>query len=154
MDSPKFSLLCTLALLLSLAPARTEAQIDPRIKTLISVTAYGLVGGALLGTASLAFYSEGRAPFIGASLGLYAGLLFGGYIVTSHAYKNYRRNNPQSQENYYPDTQSLYENVGESGTGDTYAPGGEYYEYWAPFGGARSRRGGIPLYINLLRIQF
>ena len=45
---------------------------------------YGTIGGFLLGTASLAFHKDGRSISRGASLGLYTGLLFGGYVVGSH----------------------------------------------------------------------
>ncbi len=84
-----------------------HAQMDPRVKALGAMALYGTVGGALLGTASLAFGTSGRAPAVGASLGLYAGILFGTYVVASHYYKrNYR---PSPQENYYPETSSPYE---------------------------------------------
>lgn len=84
-----------------------HAQMDPRLKALGTMALYGTVGGALLGTASLAFGTSGRSPAVGASLGLYAGILFGTYVVASHYYKrNYR---PSPQENYYPETTSPYE---------------------------------------------
>ncbi|MBF0363219.1 MAG: hypothetical protein HQK49_19510 [Oligoflexia bacterium] len=47
---------------------------------------YGTVGGALLGLATMAYGTKFRAVAIGASLGLYAGLIFGGYILASHYY--------------------------------------------------------------------
>jgi hypothetical protein len=86
-----------------------QAQMNPRIKALGAMALYGTAGGALLGTASLAFGSGGRSIAKGASLGLYAGIIFGSYIVISHAYSKHRRENPTPQENYYPDTQSPYE---------------------------------------------
>ncbi len=45
---------------------------------------YGTVGGALLGTASMAYGNNSRAIFQGASLGLYAGLLFGAYVILTY----------------------------------------------------------------------
>lgn len=72
----------------------TYAQMDPKIKALGSMALYGTVGGLLLGTASLAFGTEPRAIAKGASLGLYAGLLFGGYVVVSHMMKKKRMNQP------------------------------------------------------------
>ena len=54
---------------------------------ILTVTGYGAGAGALVGLASLAFGSEIKAVAQGASLGLYLGLLFGGYIVISHHYQ-------------------------------------------------------------------
>ncbi len=101
-----------------------RAQVNPRWKALGAMTAYGAAGGALLGTASLAFGSSGRAIFKGASLGLYAGIIFGSYIVISHAYKKHQRENPTPKENYYPDTQSPYEDGDESEN--------DSFFYWNP----------------------
>lgn len=95
----------TIFAVLAVKPA--QAQMDSRIKALGTMALYGTVGGALLGTASLAFGTSGRAPAVGASVGLYAGILFGTYVVASHYYKrNYR---PAPQENYYPEATSPYE---------------------------------------------
>jgi hypothetical protein len=89
------------------AQAQSQGGLDPRMKALGLMAAYGAIGGFLLGTASLAFDTPGRAPFIGASLGLYAGMLFGGYIVVSHAMKKYQMQNPGAGEDgYYPETPS------------------------------------------------
>ena len=100
-----------------------KAQMNPRLKALGAMALYGTAGGALLGTASLAFGSGGRSIAKGASLGLYAGLIFGSYIVISHAYRKHQRENPTPQENYYPDAQSPYEDGGD--------PEGEGF-YWNP----------------------
>ena len=78
-------------------PIESEAfEIDPRVKTFLIMNAYGAVGGLLLGGATLAFDAPGRAPFIGASLGLYAGLIFGSYVVITHKIEEDRRMNPQN----------------------------------------------------------
>lgn len=97
-----------------------EQGMDPRIKALAMMAMYGTVGGALLGTASLAFDGEGRNIAKGASLGLYTGLLFGGYVVISHAVRKHKMMNPKPSENYYPDTTSPYEN--DYNGGGAYAP--------------------------------
>lgn len=107
-------------------PAR--AQLDVRIKALGAMALYGTVGGALLGTASLAFGADGRSVAKGASLGLYAGLIFGSYVVVSHAYKKHQRENPKAQENYYPGVDSPYEQG---------APGGDPYSDEDPGAGYR-----------------
>ena len=85
---------------------------DAKFRTLAVTSAYGTVGGLLLGTASLAFGTSGRAVAKGASLGLYAGILFGGYIIVSHSLRSgewdrYFENNhnipssPYDNTNYY-----------------------------------------------------
>tara|TARA_R110002072_G_scaffold64203_11_gene160055 strand:- start:40370 stop:40861 length:492 start_codon:yes stop_codon:yes gene_type:complete len=97
---------------ISMISINTNAQekgLDPRIKAIGTMALYGTVGGTLLGAASLAFGTGGRSVAKGASLGLYAGLLFGGYVVVSHALKKNRMNNPRAKDNYYPDATSPYE---------------------------------------------
>jgi hypothetical protein len=82
--------------------------IDPKIRILGTMSGYGIVGGALLGTASMAFGASGKAIAKGASLGLYGGLLFGTYVILSYEMKK-RGYSEQPRENYYPDSRSPYE---------------------------------------------
>lgn len=70
-------------------------KLNPKTKAFLLMTAYGTVGGFLLGSASLAFDTPGRSPFVGASLGLYAGLAFGTYVLVSHYVEKDRKLNPQ-----------------------------------------------------------
>ena len=94
----------------------TQAQMDPKTKAVMTMALYGTVGGALLGTAALAFDAGGRSVAVGASVGLYTGLLFGGYVIGTHAMKKNRQMNPKPQRNYYPDTESSpYENDSDDG---------------------------------------
>jgi hypothetical protein len=72
------------------------------------MSGYGIVGGSLLGAASMAFGASGRAITRGASLGLYGGLLFGGYIILSYEMKK-RGFNEGPRDDYYPDGRSPYE---------------------------------------------
>lgn len=65
-------------------PNRSYAEMSPKVKAFLLVSAYGTVGGALLGFATLAFGTNPRAIAQGASLGLYAGMIFGGYVVSTH----------------------------------------------------------------------
>lgn len=116
-------------LILCLLIIRPVAAMDVRVKALGAMALYGTVGGALLGTASLAFGGEGRNVAKGASLGLYGGLLFGTYVVVSHAYRKHQRENPQPRDNYYPGVQSPYEQGG-TGAGD-YGDPDEGYR-WEP----------------------
>lgn len=83
--------------------------LDPKVKILGTMAGYGVVGGALLGTASMAFDAGPRAIAKGASLGLYAGLLFGGYIILSYEMKKRGYGNDSQQQDYYPDSRSPYE---------------------------------------------
>lgn len=109
------------------ANAQQGEGLDPRIKAIGTMALYGTVGGTLLGTASLAFGTGGRSIAKGASLGLYAGLLFGGYVVISHAMRKHKAANPSAKDNYYPDTASPYEGGYEDEEG---APAGE--QFFAP----------------------
>lgn len=125
------------------------------------MAAYGTVGGALLGTASLAFGSSGRAVAQGASLGLYAGLAFGAYVVVSHQVKRYNDENPS--EDYYPETgESPYEGGGggdEGGGAEFWNPNAHIEfglensiqdDYWS----GKIRDKGPGFYIPLFQIQF
>lgn len=121
--------------LLAIRPV--SAQLDPRVKALGTMALYGTVGGALLGTAALAFDAEGRAVAKGASLGLYAGLLFGGYVVASHAYRKYKSEHPTPKDNYYPGVNSPYEQ-GEAAGGYQETPEEGYR--WNPVREMNSQR--------------
>lgn len=61
----------------------TELKVDPRVKIVTMTAAYGAVGGAIVGLASNAFGAKPRNISIGASLGLYAGIGIGLFIVFS-----------------------------------------------------------------------
>lgn len=104
--------------------------IEPKVKAVLTMAAYGTVGGALLGAASLAFDTGGRSVAIGASLGLYAGIIFGSFIVVSHKMRKYRQENPVPKDNYYPGTdgQSPYEN--DSSGGSWFGGGDEESQRW------------------------
>lgn len=68
----------------NLVAAEDEGGMPPKVKAFLLVSGYGTVGGALLGFASMAFGTNSRAIAQGASLGLYAGMLFGGYVILTH----------------------------------------------------------------------
>lgn len=108
----------------SLAPQKAYADMDPKVKAVATMAAYGTVGGALLGTASLAFGTKGRSVAIGASLGLYAGILFGTYIIVTHSMqqKGYY-DQPVRKENYYPDDGFSPYRPGYDGAGGAYQGG-------------------------------
>jgi len=62
----------------------TSSALTPEIKAFLIICGYGTVGGALLGLASMAFGGDARNMAKGASIGLYAGILFGAYVIYGH----------------------------------------------------------------------
>lgn len=95
----------SLALLLVLSvtllrPQEARAEIPVKARAFLTIAGYGTAGGALLGLATMAFGNTSRAVAKGASLGLYAGLLFGTYVLVSHH---------QKQMGSYEDNSSPYQ---------------------------------------------
>ena len=88
--------------------SNSSFAMDQRLKILGTMSGYGIVGGALLGAATMAFGTTDRAIAKGASLGLYGGLIFGTYVILSYEMKK-RGYNEQPREDYYPDSRSPYE---------------------------------------------
>lgn len=79
-----FLLFCfALAMIWSLG-LRAQPSVPPKAKAVLIMSGYGAAGGALLGLASMAFDGKARNIPRGASLGLYAGLLFSAYVIYSH----------------------------------------------------------------------
>lgn len=70
-----------------LAQTSTYSNSNKKLKTFLTACAYGTVGGALLGLASLAFISNPSDNYgniaKGASLGLYGGIIYGYISATS-----------------------------------------------------------------------
>jgi hypothetical protein len=77
-------ILCLFIFTAVLLPFQKAQALDAKGKAFMIMCTYGTVGGALLGFASLAFGSSSRAIAQGASLGLYAGIAFGAFVITSH----------------------------------------------------------------------
>ncbi len=133
---------------------------DPKIKALGSMALYGTIGGILLGTASLAFGAESRAIAKGASLGLYAGLLFGGYVVLGHALRRKNRR-PEYIDDYPEGADSTY---GVQYSQDPQGGGQRWASYWEnhysshglkirPFD-RFGNRDEQTYYLNLMRLSF
>jgi hypothetical protein len=59
----------------------SASSLTPETKAFLIICGYGAVGGGLLGLASMAFGGEARNIAKGASIGLYAGILFGAYVI-------------------------------------------------------------------------
>lgn len=87
-------------------PINKAQALDSKTKAFIVMCTYGTVGGALLGFATMAFGTNSRAIAQGASLGLYAGIAFGSYVIFSHGKQS-------APGGYYED---------EYGPVDPYAP--------------------------------
>jgi hypothetical protein len=102
------------------------AELDPKVKAVTTLALYGTVGGALLGAATMAYGTSSRAIFKGASLGLYAGLLFGGYVALSH---HYQQKDNRPSESYPEDAGGPYQE-GDSGGGMDYSDSGD--RRWHP----------------------
>ena len=97
---------------LSLNP-RAQAQesgggMSPKARAFLTVAGYGAGGGALLGLASMAFGTSPRAIAQGASLGLYAGLIFGTYVIVSHHQQSAGYTDPNSP--YQEEGEDFYDN--------------------------------------------
>lgn len=102
-------LIISIGLCFTLLFSSSAFALDPKLKVLGSMAGYGVVGGALLGAASMAFGTNGRAIAKGASLGLYAGLIFGSYVIVSYEMKKRGYGTEQQQQDYYPDSRGQYE---------------------------------------------
>ncbi len=94
--------LCMISLLALAWAQPAAAEMDQKAKVFLTTTAYGTAAGALLGITSLAFKYKPRRVAQGASLGLYAGILFGIYVIYTH--DHYIGPRPSDNENYYPDS--------------------------------------------------
>lgn len=77
-------LLVLLVLTFISLPTQKAHAMSAKGKAFLIMCTYGTVGGALLGFASMAFGTNSRAIAQGASLGLYAGIGFGSYVIASH----------------------------------------------------------------------
>ena len=87
-----WSLVAALALVsgVFILPSSRAQAMDHDVKAVLVVSAYGLVGGTVLGLAALPFNQDIRTVFIGSSLGLYLGIAVGIYYV----YDRYDQDNP------------------------------------------------------------
>lgn len=153
----------TIAVCLSLTlmmPKKAQAEIPAKARAFLTITAYGAAGGALLGAASLAFGTSTRAIAQGASLGLYAGLIFGTYVLVSH---HQRTKYARYDDDYSPYRRSneLYNSDYDSSRGgsDTSSGGGggffDRHQAIQTKFNYKQKGGSLPpIYVNLLNYQF
>lgn len=162
------SLFLIVLFILTFTSKEVKAEIPPKAKAFLIVTGYGVGAGALLGFASMAFGTSPRAIAQGASLGLYGGIIFGAYILSSHESAKY----PDSYQEYDP-----YQNVPYSPYGYPAAPqpqpqmqeppkpsGGGFFdssnrvldihEKWATFEQKKGEVNTPPIYVNFFEALF
>jgi hypothetical protein len=142
-----------------------KSVMTPKLKAFLIVSAYGTALGALLGVASLAFDAKERAIAQGASLGLYAGIIFGIYIVTQHGKKNqpapgtYQDSVTPYGEESIPPPDDPYAEESDSGGGFFDIPNkhqfqlNDFNEDFEQFR-THSRPNDVPMYMELIRVSF
>jgi len=135
---------------MTLAAGNVQAAVPGKVKALGTFALYGAGGGALLGLASMAFGGRPRAIAMGASLGLYAGIIFGSYVALSHAYSA----NRAAEDQQYQGTSGYDEgqrwNPYEAFSDQKL----EHFERLRNFSGQFSKPKKIPLYLNIIQYQF
>jgi hypothetical protein len=112
-----------------LKPSVSRAEMPVKAKAFMTMATYGAAGGAILGFATMAFGNSSRAIAQGASLGLYAGIIFGSYVLISHY---------QKQAGTYDDNSSPYQE-----STDIYGDGYDAGEGGGTDDGGSSGKGGF-----------
>ena len=150
----------------TLKPSVARAEFPAKGKAFLTIAGYGAGGGALLGAASMAFGTSARAIPRGASLGLYAGILFGTYVLVSHhnnrfgSYDDnsspYKESNDVYGEDYQSDEGgSSDENSSESGFFDRFKVLQEkFYGEALSLGGKKRGSALPPLRLNIIQYNF
>ncbi len=146
--------------LVFVAPRTAQAEIPAKAKAFLTITGYGAASGALLGAASMAFGTSTRAIAQGASLGLYAGIIFGTYVLVSHH---------QRSRGYYDDDASPYRNSSElyndseydssyGGSDNSSRSGGGFFDRHQSIQtkfNYKEKGGNLPpIYMNLFQYNF
>jgi hypothetical protein len=139
-------------------PQKAQAEIPAKAKAFLTIAGYGAAGGAILGAASTAFGTSTRAIPQGASLGLYAGIIFGTYVLVSHHNKRYGSYDDNSSP--YRESSDIYGDDyedDEGGARDSDDPRkGGFFDRHQSLQGKFQQRGSNmpPLYMNLLQYSF
>ena len=157
-----------LALVLTLSifnPKEAKAEMPAKPKAFLTILGYGTVGGAILGGASTAFGGSSRAIAQGASLGLYAGILFGSYVLLSHHNKRYGSYDDKSSP--YQESSDIYsdEYRDDEGGGASGNSSGGFFDRFEvmqekfhnqSFSSGQKKRGSQmpPLQLNILQYNF
>jgi hypothetical protein len=101
----KLSLMTLGALLLVESMPSPASALDRDVKAILVAGEYGILGGTVIGAATLPFSQNLRSVFIGSSVGLYLGLAVGIYYVMERdsPHNPLRRQSPQAPHNSYYD---------------------------------------------------
>lgn len=150
-------------------PQTARAEMPAKAKAFLTIAGYGTGGGALLGLATMAFGNSSRAVAQGASLGLYAGLLFGAYVLVAHHQKqvgNYDDNSSPYQEStdIYSDEYNSEEG-GESPERDDRSKRGGFFDRFQvmqehmynqsfTFDSQKKKNSLPPIQMNILQYNF
>ncbi len=160
------SLFLVLAISFTLVPRRAEAEVPAKAKAFLTIAGYGAGGGALLGLASMAFGTSSRAVARGASLGLYAGILFGTYVLVSHHQKRY--GNYEDSSSPYRNSTDIYGDdyqEDEGGSGEEGSSRGGFfdriqvmneadYNYRFTFGSTKTKNYVPPIKMDIIQYNF
>jgi hypothetical protein len=128
------SILVLAICLTAFRPQEARAEGMPvKAKAFLTIVGYGAAGGAILGVASMAFGTSTRAVAQGASLGLYAGILFGSYVLFAHHQKRYGSyddgSSPYSEStDVYTDEYQSDEGGGKSEDDDSGSSRGGFFD--------------------------
>jgi hypothetical protein len=148
------------------APRSAQAEVPVKAKAFMTIVGYGTASGAILGLASMAFGQSSRAVAQGASLGLYAGILFGTYVLVSHHNKRYGsyddNSSPYQQSNdiygdeYQPEEGGDSQNAPTSGFFDRFRLLQEEANVQSFTFQSEKRKGRQmpPLHLNLIQYSF
>lgn len=154
-------ILSTLLILLVvsfLKPEAARAEMPVKAKAFLTIVGYGTAGGAILGAATMAFGTSTRAVAQGASLGLYAGILFGTYVLVSHHNKRYGSYEDNSSP--YSESTDVYgdeynsEDGGSDGEGDRQGFFNRFESMTEKFKAKEKGSKMPPIHINLLQYNF
>lgn len=154
-----FSALLIVLTVSFLTPQKAQAALPVKAKAFMTIVGYGTAGGALLGAATMAFGNSTRAVTQGASLGLYAGILFGTYVLVSHAQG--RQGSYDDKASPYGDSNDVYGDEYNSeeggGEGEEKSRSGFFNRIEMmnqKFGGNKKGGNLPPITLNLLNIEF
>ncbi len=134
-----------------------KAEIPARAKAALTIIGYGTAGGALVGAATMAFGTSTRAVAQGASLGLYAGIIFSAYVLFSHHNRgagSYDRDNT-----IYRESSDIYgdEYNSEEGGGGDSGQSGFFNRFEAMHSKFQTKQKGgqlPPIKVNLFQMNF
>jgi hypothetical protein len=146
-----FSSLALFMVVLLVALPQAKAQIPPKPKAFLTIVGYGAAGGAILGAASTAFGTTARAIPQGASLGLYAGILFGTYVLVSHHNRQYGTYDDNSSP--YKESSDIYGDDYQSDEGGGEREGSQS-GFFDRFQSVRGGNKFPPIYVDLIQYHF